>query len=168
MSKYAKLLIVVVLVVGISLGAIYFLFYLKDNNSTKVTENYVPQSKDFENPQESGDLGYEEPQTKVAIGTEGVSKGVYSKVEGGNIFFDSNGAMTQLPLTVDEVVLACTDQNLDNATELDYNQVTKVNIYTPDTLGVNIPDGQTIVVFASDVEGTLRAHTVALASTSCK
>lgn len=109
----------------------------------------------------------EEKIKKSVIGTREVSRGTFQKVEGGIIFYTSNGTTSQLPLTADEVVLACTKQDLATATELIYSEITRVNILTPAQLGPKIPASETIVVFAQDVEGVFRAHTVAMAAESC-
>lgn len=109
-----------------------------------------------------------ETQRTVKIGTREVSSGNFEKVEDGQIYYLDEGELTALPLTVDEIVLACTNQNLETATELDYDQIVKINIFTPDTIGDAIAANEFIVVFAADVEGVLRAHTVAIDASACE
>lgn len=115
---------------------------------------------------EKGDIDYQEPVDTVVIETKEVSRGNFDRAEGGNIYF-GEGTLTELPLTIDEVALTCTTQNLASAAELDYNLVTKVVRTTAAEIGALISSGELIVVFASDVNGVFRAHTVALSASSC-
>ncbi len=116
---------------------------------------------------QKGDLDYQEPDTTVTIGTKEVSRGRFEKVEGGSIFYEEEGVLTQVPLTADEVVLACTNQNLSSANVLDFDQVSVVNVVTPGEVGGRIPLNAPIVVFAQDVEGVFRAHTIAMSAAFC-
>jgi hypothetical protein len=116
---------------------------------------------------QKGDIGYKEEDTTVVVGTKEISGGTFDRVEGGLIYFDSSGVATSLPLTTDEVAIQCTTQYLANAKELDFDQVTKVVISSPSELGAQIPAAEPVVIFASDVDGVLRAHTIALAAASC-
>lgn len=116
---------------------------------------------------QKGDLDYQEPDTTVTIGTKEVSRGRFEKVEEGSIFYEEEGVLTQVPLTADEVVLACTSQNLSSVNELDFDQVSVVNVVTPGEVGGQIPLNAPIVVFAQDVEGVFRAHTIAMSAAFC-
>lgn len=156
-----KILIVLVLL-ALGLGGV-FLYQGRTQRQVSVQ----PQPATAPQGPKKGEIGYEEPKTTVAIGTKEVSKGTFEKVEAGNIYFVSEGVTIQLPLTVGEVVLSCTNQDLAGATELDYDQVTSVHIMNPETIGGRIPAQEPVVVFAADVSGVLRAHTVAIAASSC-
>ncbi|KKQ83182.1 MAG: hypothetical protein UT06_C0026G0005 [Candidatus Woesebacteria bacterium GW2011_GWA1_38_8] len=96
-----------------------------------------------------------------------VSKGNFQKVEGGLIYYEEAGTVSTLPLTVDEIAVNCTDQPLATATELDYTQIKKVQVYNSETIIGKIPENEPIVVFAAMVGDALTAHTVALATASC-
>lgn len=172
MDKSLKVFIIVVGGAGLLLLGYYF---LTQNQSGLKSEQGMPGQIKFEekkagefveNPQK-GDLGYQEPQTKIEIGTQGVTKGTFEKVENGNIFLRAGDTLTQLPLTIDEVALNCTTQDLAAATELDFNLVTKVQVSKPAELGNLIPANENLVVFAQDVEGVNRAHTIAMDASKC-
>ena len=117
---------------------------------------------------EPGEEGFQEPETTVVIGSEEVSRGNFEKAEGGQLYYKKLGVLTALSLTEDEVVLACTNQDLNTAVELDYDQIVSIKTTTPAEIAGQIPTGEMIVVFATDIEGVFRAHTVALAASSCK
>ncbi|OGM21490.1 hypothetical protein A2863_03670 [Candidatus Woesebacteria bacterium RIFCSPHIGHO2_01_FULL_38_9b] len=163
MDKYTKFFLATLLIVAVAIGGIWF--YTNYGNANRKTTQ-VQQPSFPENPQK-GDYGYKEEQTTVAIGTQGISKGSFVKVENGNIFVKVGTAQTQYPMTVDEVVLACTSQDLAAATELDYEQIARIKVTNAGEIGGLIPANQAIVVFAQDVEGTLRVHTVAMDVADC-
>ena len=73
----------------------------------------------------------------------------------------------QLPLSTDEIAVNCTNQPLENATELDYNQIKSVKVYNAETLIGKIPQNGYIVVFSSMVGDTLRVHSIALSASDC-
>ena len=170
MDKYLKVFIILAGVVGLSLLGFYLFSQsrLKPGQSTpeQIKFDEKPVGEFVENP-EKGDLGYQEPQTKIEIGTQGVTKGAFEKVEDGNIFLRAGDTLTHLPLTIDEVAFNCTTQDLSSATELDFNLVTKVQVSTPAELGNLIPANENLVVFAQDVEGVIRAHTIAMDASKC-
>ena len=158
MDKYTKLFIAVVIIIGVSLGGVWlFLNFRK-------TPSVVPQFP--ENPQK-GDYGYQEEQTTVEIGTQGTSQVGFSKVENGKIFIYEDGNLKDYPLTVDDVVLACTSQDLEGATELDYNAITKIIISNPAEIGAKISVNEPVVVFSQEVDGVVRVHTVAMSADKC-
>ena len=167
MGKSIKLLIAVIIVAGVSLSLLYL--YLNKGTLFRRGEEVVPTpAVAFPTNPQKGQFGYEEPQTKVMIGSQGVTKGTFEKVEGGNIFLREGNTLTSLPLTLEEVVLSCTKQDLAVALELDFDQVTKVEISTPTEIGSLIPANEPVVTFAQDVAGTLRVHTVAMDSSKCR
>ncbi len=115
-----------------------------------------------------GQKNYQEAVTQIAIGTEGVTKGMYQKVENGEIYISTNAdIVTKLALSQDEVAITCTKQNLTSATELDFNQVTKVEVATPANLDSKIEQNESVVLFAQQIEGINRVHTIALPEESC-
>ena len=168
MDKSYKLLLGVVTLVLVGLAGLYL--YLRSGKQMKPSSTTL-QPPVAETPlTDQAEIGPQNEETTVTIGSQGVSRGSFDKVESGEIYFRGTSGITKLPLTIDEVVLACTDQDFADATELDFDQITKINIYNNQTIGDNLEVGDTIVVFATDVEGTLRAHTIALnnSSSSCK
>ncbi|KKU99046.1 MAG: hypothetical protein UY33_C0038G0005 [Candidatus Amesbacteria bacterium GW2011_GWA1_48_9] len=115
---------------------------------------------------EKGDLGYQEPQTKVTVGSKAISRGTFMKAEGGKIYFTEEGVMTVLPLT-EEVSLQCTDQDLEGVTEYDFEQVTKIMVVGPGELNDKVAAGEPVVVLAN-LEGTeYKANTVAISAEGC-
>ncbi|OGK14171.1 hypothetical protein A3I50_03525 [Candidatus Roizmanbacteria bacterium RIFCSPLOWO2_02_FULL_37_9] len=170
MNKSLIIIIIFLSVVGLSLLG----FYLFSQNQIKPEQPIPEQTQTeekvvdrfVENP-EKGQLGYQEPQTKIEIGTQGVTKGTFEKIEDGNIFLRDGDTLTQLPLTTDEVAFDCTTQDLSSATELDFDQVTKVQVTTSSELQNLIPANENIVVFAQEVEGVNRAHTIAIDASKC-
>lgn len=122
---------------------------------------------DISGTPEKGEIGYQEPDTTVEVGTKEVSDGNFDRVEGGKIYFGGALTLTELPLTSEEVSVACTTQSLSGIKELDYDLITKINIFSPSEVGEKIPEGEPIVVFATVVDGVLKAHTIVIASTSC-
>jgi hypothetical protein len=160
-----KPLIILSVTAVLLVGGLYFYLISRKRGSQIPTRQ--PANVIREEGPGKGEVGYEEASTTVAIGTKEVSIGDFNKVEDGNIFYEENGTSTELPLTIDEVVLACTNQNLAGASELDYGQITSIYTMTPAELGGRIPQGEQIVVFTSDVDGILRAHTVAISASSC-
>lgn len=159
MDKYTKLFIAVLLIVGFGLGGIWLY-----NNIRRPATTQTPQFP--ENPQK-GDFGYQEEQTTVEIGTQGTAKATFNRVENGNIFINEGGEVKQYPLTVDEVVIACTSQDLEGAAELDYDAITKILISNPAEIGGKLPANEPVVVFSQDVEGVVRVHTVAMSAEKC-
>lgn len=186
--KLNKLLLGIGLFIGfVVLGAFLYIFVLDknpfmrkqatqkpaDNQVTKqveptksVTQPPPPTRKPNEDLV-TGDIGYVEPVHTVEIGTEKVSSGNFEKVEEGEIYFESNGAIKKLPLTPDRVAIFCTTQTLEGATQADSKLATSVNRSTPAELSSQIPEDELILVFADDVNGVLRAHTIVMASSTC-
>jgi len=160
--KKTYLYLVIGLGVVLLAGVGYFLYTKSKSIATPAGKDVVDFGK-----AKKGEVGYEEPNTKVTIGSKEVEKGTFEKVEAGKITFVNSGNTIELPLTIDEVIISCTDQELASATQLDYNQVVKVIPTTPDKIGDLIPPSEPIVVFSADVAGVLRAHTVAMASSAC-
>ncbi len=156
-------IVIVVLVAILVLG--YFLYVVSQGGVKK--EPLAPAQVVQEDTSKKGEIGYQEPTTTVQIGSEKVSGGSFVKVEDGKIFFNSSGTETVLPLTSDEVVLACTNQTLAGASELDYDQITSIHPEKPTEIGGKIPASEYVVVFAEYVEGVLRAHTIAISASSC-
>lgn len=156
-QKTIILILLLVLIVGV-----LAIFFLQNNRKTSQVGEVVPTA----GPQR-GDIGFVEPTTTVKIGSKEVSKGNFQKVEGGLIYYEEAGVVSTLPLTVDEIAVNCTDQPLATATELDYTQIKKVQVYNSETIVGKIPVNEPIVVFAALVEDVLTAHTVALATSSC-
>src|SRR3989344_3735276 len=151
-EKYLNILLSVFVVAAIL--ATVFLFRLYSGGKPSKEESFptpIPRK---------GEIGYQEKDTKVKIGSEEFSSGKFRKIEAGSIFFDDGGDLTTFPLTQDEVVLSCTSQYLPNASELDLDQVISIDITTPSELSGKIPKDEFIVVHASDVAGKVTAHTV--------
>jgi len=162
MDKYTKLFLVTLVIVTLALAGTWF--YL---NKGKTKEQPVNTETQFPANPQKGDFGYNEPKTKVSIGSEGILGGNFVKVENGTIYVKTNTGQVQYPLVTDQVGLACTKQDLVTARELDYELVDRIVQSSPGDIGSLIPASQAIVVFAQDVEGTLRVHTVALATDKC-
>lgn len=160
MNKNVKLFVVMALVLLLGVGAAFVFLNFKKNE----VEQQAPIFP--ENPQK-GDFGYRETKTTVSIGTDGIFKGTLEKIEAGDIFFNVGSDLVQYGLTVDEVVVSCTTQDLDSATELDYNLVTNIIVTNPDELGQYITAGDELVAFSDDVEGVLRVHTIAIDASKC-
>ena len=166
-NNNTKILVVLASVLGIFFLAGIFMYF--NRASTKPDQKILettPTTEITGGPRK-GELEYQEPQTKIEIGTEGVTKGTFEKVENGNIFVKEGDTLTQLPLTVDEIAVSCTTQDLSSATELDFDKVTKVNVATPANLATFIPANETVVVFSQIVDGVNRVHTVALDASKC-
>jgi hypothetical protein len=178
-DRYYKILIIIIVAFVILGGAsLYYLLYIKaptpdiveSKTTDEVVEEYfTPTPIPTVTPGSSSTSEDKETEkSKTVIGTQGVSKGIFSKVEAGFIFIKDGSLNVKVPLTTDEVVLACTSQSLFSATELDYDQVTSVKISNPQEIGSLIPVGENIVLFASDVAGTSRVHTVAMDEDNCQ
>ena len=68
----------------------------------------------------------------------------------------------------DEVAVLCTPQDLTSATEVDYDQVSKVTVVAPGSVAELIQPDTAIVVFAqADNSGVTRAHTIAMGEDAC-
>ncbi len=145
---------VVVLVLG---GGIWLLAGNKSAGRKILTETPGPAK---------GDVGFQEPQTKVAVGSKAVSSGTFVKVEGGKIYFTEEGVTTALPLTA-EVSVQCTNQNLTGVDEYDFDQVTKINVVAPTELGSKIAVGEPVVVLANLEGAEYRGNTVAVSADKC-
>ncbi len=162
----AGILVVIILLFG------YFIYRSyqtgKTGEYTTATPTQAPPdetSQKYDVPQK-GDIGYQEPVHTVSVGTEKISSGTFSKVEGGQIYYKTNTGETTLPMT-DEVVLSCTSQNLEAVTELDFDKIVSIHPMTPGELGSNVPASEPMVAFAEYVEGILKVHTVAMSASSC-
>lgn len=164
MNKTNKLLIVIILGV-LFLGLYLYISQRKPESELKKVE--IAPTIQITQGAKQGELDYQEPQTKIEIGTQGVAKGTFEKIEAGNIFLRVGDTLTQFPLTNDEVALSCTTQDLSSVTELDFNQVTKVKVTTPAGIAALIPLQEPVVVFAQVVEGVNTVHTVAMAASKC-
>lgn len=148
--------------VGLALvGGIIF-FFLWRSTSKLEDQQLVDQ------PYEKGEIGYQEPQIKVATGTKEVSKGKFVKVEDGNIFFEEDGVLTQIMLSENEVVLACTSQSLASVMELDYDLITSIKTLTPQQIGTQIPVDEAVVILGSGPGAFFRAHTVVVGTENCQ
>lgn len=159
-SKFATAILVTVLAIVLALGALYF--YL--NSRTKKEEAQVAQPT-HEGIQK-GDIGYEEQETTVAIGSQEVSIGNFVQVAQGNIQYTDGDFISGLPMT-ESVVLACTNQALEEAQDLDFEEIIQVFEMTPAELGSRIPKNELIVVFAFTEGDGYVAHTVAMSAESC-
>lgn len=166
MDKYVKLFIVVAVLVVLSLAGL-FIYLRRPKMTQKTADVERQQSQEFPENPEQGDLGYEEPDATVDIGTEGISKATFDRVEAGNIFVREGGEVVQYPLTTDEVVLACTDQEITTATDVNYDQIVRIKISTPDEIGSLIPTSEPVILDSDPVDGVDRVHTVAIASAKC-
>ena len=164
MNKTNKLLIIILGVLFL-LGLYLYLRQGRPESELKKVE--IAPANQITQGAKQGELDYQEPQTKIEIGTQGVTKGTFEKVEAGNIFLREADTLTQFPLTNDEVAVSCTTQDLSSVTELDFNQVTKVKVTTPTDIAALIPLQEPVVVFAQVVEGVNTVHTVAMAASKC-
>lgn len=113
-----------------------------------------------------GEVGYQEPKSKTAVGSKEVSRGIFEKVEGGKLYYTEGGVQTVIPLT-SEVAIQCTGQELENIAEYDYNQVAKVRIVVPGEVADIVTADQPIVVLATKEGEVFRANTVAVAADKC-
>jgi hypothetical protein len=156
-KKQGIIVLILVLVLIIGVAAIYLLL---SKNKAKTGNITTPNSQ-------GEDAGIAKPTTTVKIGTKEVSKGNFQKIEGNVIFYEDGGEVSSLPLTTDEIAINCTDQSLATAAELDYKQIKKVKVYNPKTIIGTIPDQEPIVVFASMIGDTFKAHTIAMKTSSC-
>ena len=161
MEKSTKVLLLIVIVLGLSFLLGLYLFVNKNKSTTEENKPDGTQTLQISQEPQKGELNYQEPQSTVEIGTKEVTKGTFAKVENGNIFVREGDKLTQIALTVDEIAVSCTTQDLSSATELDFNQITKVNLAT------FMPAQETVVVFTQQVEGINQAHTVALDASKC-
>lgn len=115
-----------------------------------------------------GELGYHEPNRTMKIGTAGLTRATFEKVENGDIFLNEGETLTKLPLTVDEVAVLCTPQDLATASEIDFKQVKKVKVVTPAGVAPLIKAQTSVVAFAqADSAGVIRVHTIAMSDAEC-
>ena len=163
------LLVIVIILALVFTGLLFS--YLRNSQRSNLTDTPATeesQTVDNDSGPLKGELNFQEPQTKIEIGTEGLTKGTFEKVEGENIFIrTSDDSITRLALTIDEIAVTCTTQDLSSATELDFNQVVKVEVTTPSGLTAFIPANETVVVIAQNVDTVNRVHTVALDANKC-
>ena len=172
-QSYLVIIVIIFAVAMFSLLGIYLnKKYSQNSQKQVVPPTTVPESNQQLDTQDTGpkkgQLNYQEPQTTVLIGTAGVTKGTFEKAENGEIYLSTDvDVQTKLPLTLEEVVISCTKQDLSTATELDFNLVSKVNVFTADNLNPQIAVGTPVVLFAQNVEGVNRVHTVAMPESRC-
>lgn len=155
-----KIIVILALAVTLIGGLAYYWLWQKGQE-----QKFPPTSAQ---PYQKGEVGYQEPQTTVVIGTEAVAKGRFVKVENGDIFFEEEEVVTQIKLAENGVILACTYQDLAAATELDYDQISAIEELTPLEMGKQIPVDEPIVVFTSGKDAGFRAHTVAMNADYCQ
>jgi hypothetical protein len=152
---------IVAIVVFVALGGLYL--YLRRSQQV-----YKPQQETTEEAPQKGDVGYNEEKTTVEVGSKDVMRGTFNRIENGKLYLaQESGLNIEVPLTEDDVVLACSSEDLSVISELDFNYFKKVLVYTPAEIGSHIPDGETIIVFTGDVNGEIRAHTIAIDATKC-
>ena len=158
--KNRNLIIIFFVIIVLALGA---LLYLTSQNRKLAERNLnLPAGiEDISPPQNQ--------VTTVEIGSAGTSKGVFEKVESGEVYYKDGVTSVKLPLTIDEIVVACTDQNFTGATELNFDLVTKINVYNNESIVGKIQPGEVIVLFATEVDGVTRVHSIAVnnSSASC-
>jgi len=174
-NKSKSMLLPVVIFLALAFSLLLF-FYFRDKNQqaspggiTNLTDEMgkVEESGTDEGPQK-GDIGYREPVRTVKIGTSGVTRAAFEKVEAGSIFINENGDSISYQMPSDEVAVLCTPQDLTSATEVDYDQVSKVTVVAPGSVAELIQPDTAIVVFAqADNSGVTRAHTIAMGEDAC-
>jgi hypothetical protein len=159
-SKFATAILATVLVIVLALGALYF--FLNSRSKEEAEKAFKPTQQGTQ----KGDIGYEEQDQTVEIGSQEVSIGNFVQVAQGNIQYKEGDFISGLPMS-ETVVLACTEQVLESAQELDFEEIIKVFEMTPAELGSTIPSNELIVVFALPQDGGYIAHTVAMNADSC-
>src|SRR3990170_2299830 len=158
-AKSMKPLLVVVAIAVTLVGG--FLALRAGKKSSEKEMSPIPTSGPAK-----GEVGYQEPTHTATIGTKEVAGGAFEQIADGKIYYSDSGVSTAIQMT-DEVVLACTTQDLASANELDFNLITKINPMTPSEMAGKIPAATPIVIFSSSSAGTFKAHTVAVANDLC-
>jgi hypothetical protein len=176
MGKDTKILLAISLTALIC--AVLFIVFIRSTTKKEENEQVLIETKlrGFEpdklapkptsSPEGKSETG---AVSKVAIGSREVSNGTFRKVENGILFYKIEETVFSVSLNETEVVLACTEQNLDNVDKLDYDQISEVFVYSSLEIADNIQNDTSIVVFAEEMEdGKFKVHTIALNTSDCK
>ena len=166
----SNFLIILVIVLAVSLGGGLYFYY---SNKNQKEQPIVSQEPTAENPiptegPKKGELDYQETETKIEIGTGGLSKGTYERIENNNIFIRNGDTLTQYPLTTDEFNIQCTTQDLTSANELDYDLINNVKIASAATANRYLTEDENIVLLSQNVNGVITAHTAFKNSSNCQ
>lgn len=143
------------LVLFLGLGIVYL---SRDKSGTR---EYTPPTL------ERGDEGYEEVVTTVEVGTTQVPYVTYDKVEGDRIHFREGDSGSSLKMESDGVVIACTEQSLDQVTELDFEQIKKIKEIDLENVYGFIYKFQQVVLFANEKQGQMVVHSIVLNEEEC-
>ncbi|KKQ36781.1 MAG: hypothetical protein US53_C0037G0004 [Candidatus Woesebacteria bacterium GW2011_GWA1_37_7] len=165
MKVQMKQLIVVLAVVIVVLGGIYFFLTRDRMEKNRLVDVVQPE---ISGPQK-GEKGYNETETRVTVGTKEVQAGGFDRVEAGKIYYKTNDGFTiESELTSDQVVLSCYTGELSGVGQIDYAYVTDVKVYTPGTIGAVILRGEPMVALASaDATGSYKTNTIVIDASKC-
>ena len=158
MDSYIKALIIIPVVIIIALGGLYF--YLNSSSSPSLSRSRF-SDRAVERPTTTGDV---ENTAKVTVGTDQISTdSEFTFVTDGTINYVEGGVEKTAMLSTEDVVIACTRQDIIGLSELDFDQVDSIRVVAPTELNDIITEGTTVVVFANaDAQGNFIAHTLAV------
>lgn len=163
--KNSKLTLIVVILLVAVVGMLAF--YVLRNNSLPVVTKTGSDEEIVRNSGASG--GFEKINTAVVgVDNKEVSKGAFEKVESAEIYFqDDRGKSLKLPLAGEELSFMCTSQELDTAQEIDFDQVSRVEVIGPTFLSQKIAQDTPVMILANAVDGVFQAHTVVANAQDC-
>ena len=160
-KKTQKVLIPLIIagIITLFIFAFVFVFFRSQNEQKPSVDESMTPEKVEEITKDHNSI--------VDVGGQDIKAGKFISAQGGNLTFQISGGNEEVPLTEDDVVISCSDQDLTDSSKLDFDQITKVNIFRPDEIGDKLKSGESIVVFTADVNGTRRAHTIVVPNSLC-
>jgi hypothetical protein len=175
MSKDSKILLIIFLtaLVTVVLFVVFIRSATKKERETSITaeieqREFVPDElaqKPTGSPEGKSETG---SVSKVVVGSKEVSNGLFRKVENGILYYEIDETVYTTTLNETDVVLACTEQNLESVDTLDYDQISEVFVYSSSEISDKIQSDAPIVVFAEEMEdGEFKVHTIALNASNC-
>lgn len=169
MSRDTKILITVIVLalVGAGILSLYLYFSSREQMSSS-TEMPTPVVGTSSTPTVSA--GTPSTDKTVSIGTEKVTRGIYQKIESGNIFYTLSAETEKFKkLKADQMILACTTQgDFETSQSLDYKAIKRLNTLTHEDLAITLKEGVSVVMLSDMIGGELLVHTVATSEDICK
>jgi len=162
-GKKNELLILIAFAVILVVAGVVGYYFISTSNKAK-------QDKVSETPPIKELTQEEAKEGMIAINnfdseTRAMSKGMFEKAINRKIFLTNGDIQTEFPLHR-EVIVVCTENNIDELTSIEYKD-DAMKLYGPDSIGTIISPNEPIAVVTQELEGVATVHTIAISSESC-
>lgn len=151
-----------VVLVGLVIGV-----YLYFKNEDSLIDNETSDLVDFKNNPKKGEPGYIEKDSVRSEDGSVVYKGGFEKVDGGKIFLKSADTVTELHLSLEEIAIQCSPEDLEKISGYDLHKIVGVKLMIPERIQSIIPRGTPVFLFASRLDESVVIHTVVVPQALC-